>query len=370
MKLAVYNVENLFNRARVMNQDDWSDGKAKLADFSALNSLLGEEAYTAAIKQKIVEKMIALGLEKSDQSEWVILRRNRGALVKRPESGGIEVVAGGRADWVGSLELVTEPVNHESMLNTARVIKDVDADVLAVVEAESRPALGLFNKDIVKAVGGKPYQSVMVIDGNDERGIDVGIVCKKDYDIEYMVSHVNDRLPNGENLFSRDCPEYYITTPGGNQILVLVNHFKSKGYGRPADSNAKRLAQAKRVRQIYDQRLAEGWNYIVVAGDLNDTPASDPLAPLHQGTSMKDIFTHSSFDDGGHPGTYGLCSASNKIDYLLLSPDLFTAVTAGGVFRKGMWPGVRPPKWKCYDEVTRPVEAGSDHACIWFEAAL
>jgi hypothetical protein len=34
----------------------------------------------------------------------------------------------------------------------------------------------------------------------------------------------------------------------------MVNHLKSKGYGSPASSNARRKAQAKRVREIYDQR--------------------------------------------------------------------------------------------------------------------
>jgi endonuclease/exonuclease/phosphatase family metal-dependent hydrolase len=367
MKLAVYNVENLFNRARVMNEDDWSVGKVVLANFSQLNSLLGEKVYTAAIKQAIAEKMIALGLEKSDKSRSVILRRNRGALVTR-KNGGIQVVANGRADWVGSLELVEEPVNHTSMLNTARVIKDVDADVLAVVEAESRPALRLFNEDIVSAVGGAPYSKVMLIDGNDDRGIDVGIVIKGGYSIDYMISHVDDLGARGEPVFSRDCPEYYLTTPKGNQILVMVNHFKSKGYGGTAASNARRKAQAARVRALYDQRISEGVKYIVIAGDLNDTPGSDPLAPLHQGTTMKDAFVHPKFSDGGYPGTFGLCNASNKIDYLLLSPDLYNLVSAGGVWRQGMWPGSRPVRWTSYSQVTRPVEAGSDHACIWVEA--
>lgn len=370
MKLAVYNVENLFNRARVMNEDDWSDGKAVLADFAELNSLLGEKTYTASIKQKIETKMISLGLEKGDKSKWVLLRRNRGSLVKRPTGGGIEVVANGRADWVGSLELIEEAVNHASMLNTARVIKDVDADILAVVEAESRPALQLFNEDIVAAVGGKAYENVMLIDGNDERGIDVGIATKKGFSIDYMISHVDDVGTGGKRIFSRDCPEYYLTTPKGNQILVMVNHFKSKGYGSPAANNARRREQAKQVRKLYDQRLSEGWTYIVVAGDLNDTPDSDPLAPLHQGTSMKDAFLHPTFNNGGHLGTYGLCNASNKIDYLLLSPDLFALVTAGGVWREGMWPGIRPARWTSYPEVSKPVEAGSDHACLWIEVDL
>jgi endonuclease/exonuclease/phosphatase family metal-dependent hydrolase len=370
MKLAVYNVENLFSRARVMNGDDWDSGKTVLADFAALNALLGEATYTTSIKNQIVTKMLSLGLEKSDQSPLVMLRRNRGALVKRPQGGGIEVIANGRADWVGSLELIEEAINHTSMLTTARVIADVDADILAVVEAESRPALQLFNDDIVTAVGGTPYENVMLIDGNDSRGIDVGIVTRSGFPIDYMISHVNDRDTGHKRIFSRDCPEYCISTPSGNQILIMVNHFKSKGYGSMAASNARRLSQARRVRELYDLRRSEGWDYIVVAGDLNDTPGSNPLAPLHQNTTMKDAFTHPSFDSGGYPGTYGLCSASNKIDYLFLSPALYALVSAGGVFREGMWPGSRPQRWQTYPELTKPIEAGSDHACLWIDAPL
>ena len=35
-------------------------------------------------------------------------------------------------------------------------------------------------------------------------------------------------------------------------LLLLVNHFKSKGFGTQAESNERRLRQAERVRAIYD----------------------------------------------------------------------------------------------------------------------
>ena len=82
---------------------------------------------------------------------------------------------------------------------------------------------------------------------------------------------------------------------------------------------------------------------------------------------LRDAFTHESFDDGGHPGTFGLCNAGDRIDYLFLSPKLFARVTAGGVFRKGMWPGSRPRRWETYAEVARPEEAASDHAAVWVD---
>lgn len=370
MRLAVYNVENLFNRAKVMNQDDWDAGRETLKQFADLNSLLGEGTYTNAKKTKMVALMEALGLEKRDQGPFVILRRNRGALVMRPQGGGIEIVADGRADWVGSLELIPAPINHESMLMTARVIRDVNADILGVVEAESRPALKQFSDEIVSAVEGTPYENVMLIDGNDDRGIDVGIGYRNTATLDFMRSHVTDKQPNGNSIFSRDCPEYHFTMSSGKQLLVMVNHFKSKGFGSQASSNAKRRAQAQRVREIYDERLAGGVDHIAIIGDLNDTPESDPLEPLRDGTSMEDIFTNPSFDDGGFPGTFGLCNASEKFDYMLLSPKLYQRVSGAGVFRKGMWPGVQPVRWKTYDELEEKVHAGSDHACLFMDFDL
>lgn len=185
-----------------------------------------------------------------------------------------------------------------------------------------------------------------------------------------MRSHVDDRLSNGAEVFSRDCPEYYVMTPSRNRLIVMVNHFKSKGYGSPAQSNARRKAQAKRVKEIYEGLIQAGERLIAVVGDLNDTPDSDPLSPLLHNTTLKDAFTHPAFNDGGFPGTYGGCTASNKIDYLLMSPDLYARVTTGGVFRKGMWPGVRPRKWDAYEEIEDKKDAASDHAAIWVDAEI
>lgn len=370
MRLAVYNVENLFDRAKAMNLESWAEGRPVLERFAALNALLGQPGYSAADKARMVALIVELGLENSDTGPFVLLRRNRGGLLKRPKTGGVEIVADGRADWVGSLELRDEPIDEHAMRNTARVMADLQADVLGVVEAENRPALSAFNREIVTAVGGQPFRHVMLIDGNDERGIDVGLMSRSGYSIGAMRSHVDDLTPAGVPVFSRDCPEFELTTPGGARLVVMVNHFKSKGFGSQASSNARRRAQAERVAAIYEGLIASGVENVAVMGDLNDTPGSAPLQPLVEGTSLKDISAHPSFDDGGFPGTYGASSAGNKIDYILLSPALFARVTAGGIFRKGMWPGVKPRKWEAYAELKRPQDAASDHAALWVDLAL
>jgi endonuclease/exonuclease/phosphatase family metal-dependent hydrolase len=370
MRLAVYNVENLFDRPKAMNLGTWKEGKPILQDFAALSQLLGEVNYTAARKKRMAELMIRLGLEKDDDAPFVILRRNRGQLLRRPKAGGIEIVADGRADWAGSLELQYEPVDEIAMRNTARVIHDLKADVLAVVEAESRPVLEQFNEQILKAVGGQPFRHVMVIDGNDSRGIDVGLMTGKNHPIGLMRSHVDDRDSKGNDIFSRDCPEYAIHLPNGDTFWVLVNHLKSKGYGGKDASDRKRKAQAARVKAIYEAKLAAGEDLIAIVGDFNDTPDSDPLAPLLQHTDLKDALEHPAFDNGGYPGTYGLCNAGNKIDYILMSPKLYQRVKAGGVMRQGMWPGVKPKRWETYDDLDDPKNAASDHAALWVDLNL
>jgi endonuclease/exonuclease/phosphatase family metal-dependent hydrolase len=369
MRLACYNVENLFDRPAVMDQGDWDKGKEILEAYAKLNGLLGELAYTPAIKQKMGKLLIQLGLKDSDQNRFVILRRNRGKLLKRSTEEGpdqLQIVADGRADWAGQLELVDAAVDEEAMRNTARVINEVNADVLAVVEAESRPVLSQFNDKLLTALEGEHYRHVMLIDGNDDRGIDVGLMTRDAYPIAMMRSHVDDCDEKGKEIFSRDCPEYRIDLPSGKRLWVLPNHFKSKGYGDQGDNDARRKAQATRAVEIYQALMAEGEEFVAIVGDLNDTPDRDPLQPLLE-SELKDVFTHPSFDDGGFPGTYGGCGASGKIDYMFLSPALYKRVKVGGVFRKGMWPGVRPVKWDTYPTVTAPQHAASDHAAVWVD---
>jgi endonuclease/exonuclease/phosphatase family metal-dependent hydrolase len=368
MRIAAFNVENLFSRVRAMNLEDWDEGKPILAEYSRLNKLLMEPEYTSAKKTAILESLDRLGLSKSDNSEYAILRQNHGQLVKRPRTGSPEIVAEGRDDWIGWVELKTEAVNEVAMKMTARVIQDVNADILAVVEAENRIALSHFNEQLLKPIEAD-YREIMLIDGNDERGIDVGILTKPGFQIHSMISHIND-MQGDLPIFSRDCPEFTVRI-GDTSLLVLANHFKSKGYGSQAASNAKRRAQAQRVREIYDQRRNEGIELIVIAGDLNDTPASEPLKPLlADGSDLRDITTHSSFFSDGRPGTYANGTASNKIDYLLLSPALFERVQGGGIFRKGVWGGKNGTLFPHYEEMTKAVHAASDHAAIWADIEL
>jgi endonuclease/exonuclease/phosphatase family metal-dependent hydrolase len=274
----------------------------------------------------------------------------------------VEIIATGRDSWIGWVELATEAVNETGTRMTARVIADIDADILAIIEAEDRPSLIRMNEELL----GGMYRHIMLVDGNDERGIDVGIMTKQGFPIRSIRSNVDAEDAEGP-IFSRDCCEYQVGTPTGAVITVLVNHFKSQSGG----GDDRRQRQANRVRRIVDDLVNDG-DRVIVLGDLNEGPPAlgqpppnlaalfDPAGPL---VSCYDL---QGFDVGGRPGTYAPCGLRDRLDYILLSTSLRPAFRDGEVFRTGVWGDrvTRPTAWETYPEMTESVHQASDHAAI------
>lgn len=369
MRLASYNVENLFARPKAMDsaQADAETRRSVLAAHARLSALFDLVDY-AGVEEEMLRLLETLGLLRDDEGEFVRLRKIRGQLLRRPRSGPVEVVAGGRADWVGWLVLKTEPVNECATENTARVLRDVHADVLGVVEADNRPDLELFSSTLLRAVGATPYEHVMLVEGNDARGIDVGLMTSGDYPVVAIRSHIYDVDDEGP-VFSRDCCEYHLETPNGTRLVVMVNHFKSKGYSTPGDSTGakKRERQARRTAAIYHELRGEGIAHVAVVGDLNDDPSSPALAPL-LATDLTDVSAHPDFDWNHRRGTYGSGNERDKIDYILMSPSLFEHAVGGGVFRMGVWHGNRTKDpWDIYPTMEGPEHEASDHAALYVD---
>lgn len=368
MRIASYNVENFFSRVVALNQQNWPEGKPILTAYAQLNARLQKPVYSKQDKTAILKGLDELGLKKSDESAMAFLRQNRGHLLTRPKNKPVEVTASGRDAWIGWVELKNEAVDEVATRMTAKVIQDVNADIQAVIETEDRVALKRFNEQLLKPISAA-YECIMLIDGNDDRGIDVGLMTKSKINISNIVSHVDDSI-DGNPIFSRDCPEYTVRV-GDHNLLVMINHLKSKGFGPTDSSNALRKTQAQRVREIYDKRKSQGIHWIAIVGDFNDTPDSDPLSPLlGNGSDLQDITQHPKFVSDGRPGTFGNGTASNKIDYILLSPKLFSRVTGGGIWRKGVWGGTHGDLFPHYDEIQNAEQAASDHAAIWADINL
>jgi Endonuclease/Exonuclease/phosphatase family len=133
------------------------------------------------------------------------------------------------------------------------------------------------NNDLLGGV----YRHVTLVDGNDDRGIDVGIPTKDGFAIRSIRSNV-DAVDDDGTIFNRDCPRYEIHTPGGTVLHVLINHFKSQSGG----GTGKRRRQAREVRRIADGLVAAG-QHVIVLGDLNEGQPADSGGQLCAATSVE-----------------------------------------------------------------------------------
>jgi len=359
MRIASYNLNNLFQRASLLQLEGFSKkAAAVLNDITRLNQLLEKDSYDGNAGAEIIKLLKKYFLSK-EANKWFVINQVRGKLYSiGKDKKSINLKAKGKGDWLGWVELVKEEVNEQSTQNTARVINEVAADVMCVVEVESRIALGKFNKELLDS---RSFKHVMVIDGNDDRGIDVGILSNSE--IRSITCHVDDTYKDDAGrkqlVFSRDCPEYEITMQSGIKLYMLCNHLKSKGYGTPQSSDKKRKRQAKRVSEILAAKYDLEKDYVVVAGDFNDTPSSDALEPL-----LKHPGLFNTFDKlAGPHWTYE--TGKEQIDYILVSKALFEKQTSAGIEPRGIYS--KKKGYVPFKEVTSKVNQASDHAAIWAE---
>lgn len=358
IRIGTFNVNNLFERPRIMELEGFNaKGKEVLADVAKLSELLEKDEYIGEVKDKIVEILNKYYHDIPD-NPWFRINEIREKLFGQTPTG-VVLKVGGRNEWLGWVELINQTTNEISIQNTARVIKAIDVDILCVVEVDSRVALNRFNEQLLGKENVE-YPHVMVIDGNDERGIDVGILAR--FPIVNIRPHVDDQYKstNGQfyNIFSRDCPEYKVDIGDGQFVHYLCNHLKSQGYGTQASNDAKRKRQANRIVEIlggYDLTK----DLVVVAGDFNDDPKSKPLEKLVNLPNLFDVLSLPTFN--GERWTYH--SGNQQLDYLLVSKPIFDGLKTVGIERRGLFKKNNPS----FPEVTNKVTQASDHAAVFAE---
>ncbi len=228
--------------------------------------------------------------------------------------------------------------------------------------------------------GPELWPHALVIDGNDRRGIDVGVLSR------FPIVHARtwQHLP----VFDRDCLEVDIDGPGG-VLTLYVNHFKSMAApeGQPR-SEGRRLTRDRRAQQcdavmsIVRERFGRDPSdaRFVVLGDLNDYLDDD-----HQGPSgVRGLVGWDAVEDVvgrlpeperwthyfGGSARDGLEPAYRQLDYLLpsrrlaeLNPGLPRIERRGQPGRAALYTGER------FTGVGRHRPKASDHCPIVFDLA-
>ncbi len=356
MRIATFNTENLFSRAKVLTFKDNAQGDKLLKKIGDLQAELNKKAYD---KPKIMTLYNSL-------KEYIEIAEDRGKLFKHKLSSITGVAANGVDDWDGSIQFKRAKFTEVTRENTAKVIKALKADVQCLVEVENRETISNFNGDML---GSSKFPYNMLIDGNDPRGIDVGLLSR--YPIRNIRTHIFDKeKPTSKSfIFSRDCMEIELEIAKNKSLHVLCNHFKSKGYSASqSEADARRKLQADTVKKILQDNYDLKKDLVVVLGDFNDTPDSKPLQAMLNTQNLTDVLKIKFGTDTEKTYTY-FYKQKTQIDFILVSKPLKDAFVDAGVERRGMFElnNLSGGTEKRFDTVTSIANAASDHAGIWAE---
>ncbi len=167
---------------------------------------------------------------------------------------------------------------REDLLRVAAVLKEINADVVAFQEVESRGYLRKFLDVFAPELG---YRDIVHFEGNDTRGIDVCVATR--VPVGRVVSHRHLAFPGPagpHSRFNRDLLRIELLPENGDPFEVWVVHLKSNSGGRE-EAEPIRLAEAREVYQLIASRLrANPDAELLVCGDFNDTYDSPTMKTI------------------------------------------------------------------------------------------
>jgi len=243
-------------------------------------------------------------------------------------------------DDPGKNDIGTTPSPERYAVDVARRARSIGLylgmpDILGVEEVEKIEVLEdlIQHEDLVEANYG-----AVLIEGNDARGIDNGLLYKRDklrvlsavaadtcWPSAVSDPGIDCALPSGGagwKLYSRPplIVRLQVIATGG-QLTVVVNHFKSKS-GGDAQTTPIRNAQAEDNRRLMNElHAAEPGVPVIFMGDLNDFPDSAPLQRLTEGGALVDLHVDERYVKPEDAYTYIFSGVAQVLDYMLVEPD-------------------------------------------------
>jgi len=175
-------------------------------------------------------------------------------------------------------EVITPPAEYQAKLTAiAGVISGAKPDVVILEEVENQAVID----DLANKLGAYPHRAIT--QGNDPRGIDVAVLSELPFQLG--PSHKGEFFkpstdPTQTFKFARDVLEVHLNV-NTRHFALLGIHFKAED-GDPK-SAVKRVAEAEQTRKIATGiRLADPSAAVVVLGDFNCAPGSEPMNALGQ----------------------------------------------------------------------------------------
>jgi len=243
----------------------------------------------------------------------------------------------------------------------AKVMNDLDADIVAVEEISNRELLGSFSEKLL----GNRYAPIL-IQGNSNRGINIGFLVKRDLPLKFEVHSFKERksLYGYEMVaaFERDFPVIVVKRLDNDKPLFIMSgvHLKSKRTVMEGDKNASmrreiEVLEALDVLELVKRRYGKDLP-VIVAGDFNNNL---PISSEHRHFGLagfKDALDVTSKPLAGDRYTH-IYYGSHKTKYEQLDGILYDfpnveegAVITSGVYRYKDENGAELPVPKTYQE--------------------
>ena len=211
----------------------------------------------------------------------------------------------------------TEPasISAPRRQRIADALRMLDADVVCLQEVENRFALEEFVHVYLPESG---YE-VVLMEGNDPRGIDVALLTRLPIDAVTSYRHRRFQDRDGaEQHFQRDLLRVRLGAPLNADVFVV--HLKSQTGGEDADR--VREAEARAAVEILRAELEQNpqWRALV-AGDFNEVLGAPTLDAFLNSTSqggaaLRDLCA------GTKTPSYHQAPFISRIDFLLATPSL------------------------------------------------
>lgn len=266
------------------------------------------------------------------------------------------------ANWRQLSEKEWQKLSHASVSNKslkkslwlAEALLEIDADFLLLNEIGGDESLTNFSRYFLQ----DRYRS-FVIEGNSDRGIDIGYLVKKTLRYQFELHTHKNRPLNflypheiQSNLhfetvapekvvkthyFSRDCAELRVFGPDKTKplLIFLLVHLKSKldPNGIDPQGRDRRAAELKALTEIYlEIRRDNAAVPIIVGGDFNGIAhpqrGESEFLPLFERTDLEDVFAVLGRDVNEAMTQVQFTRTGQmqllQIDYLLVSRNLQT----------------------------------------------
>lgn len=154
----------------------------------------------------------------------------------------------------------------QKVIDSAKAVKDIDADLYILSEMGGRESLQNFNKYFLN-----DNYDCFLKNGNSNRGIEIGFLVKKNLDYSFEVHSNKDLVLDNGYKFSRNVPELRVSNKNGDLILIVLGvHLKSKISSAQDFEGIDQRTSELKLLSSYASTIKEMYSVpVIIAGDFN-----------------------------------------------------------------------------------------------------